>query len=334
MRVLVTGAAGFIGMHLSVQLLKSGHDVFGLDNLSEYYDISLKKDRLKEINKLNLNFHFINKDLIDANSLNKIFKKFKFDYVVHLAAQAGVRYSIDNPEQYVKSNLVGFFNILEACRHNPVHHFVFASSSSVYGNKNETEFLEEDDTNKPVSFYGATKKSNEIMAYSYASLYKIPITGLRFFTVYGPWGRPDMAPFIFTKAIKEGKKISIFNSGNMKRDFTYIDDIIFGIEKIVFKPKFIKNTHSNNSVTNSYAPSFDIFNIGNTKPININEFIFKLEHILKKKADKEFLPMQNGDVKNTFSNITKIQDWVGFEPKTNIDQGLQKFINWYEYYYG
>lgn len=334
MRVLVTGAAGFIGMHLSVQLLRLGHEVFGLDNLSEYYDISLKEDRLKEINKLNLNFHFINKDLINANSLNKIFKKFKFEYVVHLAAQAGVRYSIDNPDQYVKSNLIGFFNILEACRHNPVHHLVFASSSSVYGNKNETEFIEEDDTNKPVSFYGATKKSNEIMAYSYASLYKIPITGLRFFTVYGPWGRPDMAPFIFTKAIKEGKKIRIFNNGNMKRDFTYIDDIISGIEKILIKPKFVKNTNLNASATESYLPSFDIFNIGNTKPINLNDFIMKLEHILKKKADKQFLPMQSGDVKNTFSNITKIKDWVGFEPKTNIDQGLKKFIEWYNYYYG
>jgi UDP-glucuronate 4-epimerase len=325
LKILVTGAAGFIGMHLSIRLLKLGHEVIGLDNMNDYYDVSLKEDRIKEIYKLNLKFEFVNQDLVKNILLNKIFKSFKFNFVVNLAAQAGVRYSIENPDLYLKSNIIGFFNILEACRHYPVEHMVFASSSSVYGRNDILPFLEESNTNEPVSFYGATKKSNEIMAYSYSSLYKMKITGLRFFTVYGPWGRPDMAPFLFTKAIKEEKKIKLFNKGNMKRDFTFIDDVVFGIEKIMFKLTKADNYLEQNAT---------IFNIGNSKPISLNDFILKLEQNLKKQSIKEYLPMQNGDVVNTFSDVTKIKDWVDFIPQTNIDDGLEKFVSWYNQYYG
>jgi UDP-glucuronate 4-epimerase len=335
LKILVTGAAGFIGMHLSIRLLKLGHDVVGLDNMNDYYDVSLKEDRIKEIYKLNLKFLFVNQDLVENISLNKLFKSFKFDFVVNLAAQAGVRYSIENPDLYLKSNVIGFFNILEVCRHYPVKHMVFASSSSVYGQSGDFPFSEESDTNKPVSFYGATKKSNEIMAHSYSSLYKMKITGLRFFTVYGPWGRPDMAPFIFTKAIKEEKKIKLFNKGEMKRDFTFIDDVVFGIEKIMFKLTEADNyLELMNRNLEQKANIFTIFNIGNSDPIDLNSFILKLEQNLEKESIKEYLPMQMGDVVNTFSDVTKIKDWIDFVPHTNIDEGLKKFVYWYNQYYG
>lgn len=301
------------------KLLIKGVRIIGIDNLNNYYSVSLKKNRLEELYKFN-NFHFIEGDISNEFIINDVFKKFQIDIVVNLAAQAGVRYSIENPRSYVSSNIIGFFNILEACRHNPVKHMVFASSSSVYGNQEKVPFSVTDNVDHPISLYAATKKSDELMAFTYSHLYKIPVTGLRFFTVYGPWGRPDMAYFSFTNKIYNNESIKIFNDGDMLRDFTYIDDIVYGIELVIDK------------VPNSEDP-YKIYNIGNNKPIKLLDFIQTLEECIGITAKKEFLPMQPGDVYQTYADISDIKNDCGFEPKTNIEVGLKKFINWYNKYY-
>lgn len=319
LRILITGCAGFIGYHLSNSLLNKGYYIVGIDNLNNYYDVKLKEDRLKELNKFD-NFKFIKGDITDENVINDIFKKNKIDIVVNLAAQAGVRYSIENPRSYINSNVIGFFNILEACRYNNVKHLVFASSSSVYGNQEKTPFCVTDNVDHPISLYAATKKSNELMAFTYAHLYNIPVTGLRFFTVYGPWGRPDMAYFNFTKKIYANEAIKIFNKGDMLRDFTYIDDIVRGVELVM-----------NNSPIGS-SP-YKIYNIGNNKPEKLLHFIEVLEKTIGKKAKKEFLPMQPGDVYQTYADISDLEKDFGFTPKITIEEGLKNFVSWYKKYY-
>ncbi|PWM79674.1 MAG: NAD-dependent epimerase [Phascolarctobacterium sp.] len=318
-RIFITGCAGFIGYHLAKKLLSEDCKVIGIDNLNNYYDVNLKKDRLKKLDEFH-NFEFIEGDIAYENVINDIFKKFKFDIVVNLAAQAGVRYSIENPRSYINSNIVGFFNILEACRYNPVKHLVFASSSSVYGNQEKTPFAVTDNVDRPISLYAATKKSDELMAFTYAHLYKIPVTGLRFFTVYGPWGRPDMAYFSFTNKIYADEPIKIFNNGDMLRDFTYIDDIVHGIELLI------------NKAPKGEDP-YKIYNIGNNKPIKLLYFIETLEKCIGKTAKKEYLPMQPGDVYQTFADISDIENDFGFKPETSIEEGLKNFADWYKHYY-
>lgn len=317
--ILITGSAGFIGYHLAKSLLKKENIVIGIDNLNNYYDVQLKQNRLEQLKKYN-NFNFIQADIADEKTVNLLFSKNKFDIVVNLAAQAGVRYSIENPRSYINSNIIGFFNILEACRYNPVKHLVFASSSSVYGNQDKTPFAVIDNVDHPISLYAATKKADELMAFTYAHLYKIPLTGLRFFTVYGPWGRPDMAYFSFTNKIYADEPIKIFNNGDMLRDFTYIDDIVNGIELVIDK-----------------APEgedpYKIYNIGNNRPEKLMYFIETLENSLEKKAKKEFLPMQPGDVYQTYADISELEKDFGFKPKTTIEEGLKKFADWYKEYY-
>ncbi|MFZ1704658.1 MAG: NAD-dependent epimerase [Saprospiraceae bacterium] len=334
MRILVTGAAGFIGFHLVNQLIKEGFEVVGLDNINDYYDPKLKYARLKEAgieiddiyygkyaeSKKFEKYHFIKLDIEDAINLNKVFSDNNFDYVCHLAAQAGVRYSIENPRLYIQSNIVGFFNILECCRNFPIKHLIYASSSSVYGNNSTVPFSETDNVDHPVSLYAATKKSNELMAHTYSHLYQIPTTGLRFFTVYGPWGRPDMAYFSFTKSIIEDKPIKVFNNGQMSRDFTFIDDIIEGIGRLLNKPP--------NDDT-----AYQLFNIGNDHPVTLLHFITILEQILNKETIKEFLPMQAGDVVKTWANIDQLNTLTGYRPMTKIQDGLKNFVNWYKKYY-
>ena len=322
MKILVTGAAGFIGYHLSLSLLSSNHKVFGLDNLNTYYDKELKNLRLKNLkNSTNSkNFLFLNQDIVDQQKLNELFNKNNFDIVVHLAAQAGVRYSIDSPLSYVDSNLVGFVNILEAVRSNKIKHFVFASSSSVYGMNKKQPFSINDKADCPVSLYAATKKSNELMAYSYSHLYKIPTTGLRFFTVYGEYGRPDMAYFKFTKSILNGNPIDVYNNGEMYRDFTYIDDIVNGIELVINKPP------GDDKIKAPYR----LFNIGNNKPVSLNEFIKIIEEACQKKAIKNMLPMQPGDVYKTFADIDDIKKEIGFQPNTKLSDGIKKFVIWFK----
>jgi UDP-glucuronate 4-epimerase len=334
MTILVTGAAGFIGMHLSKRLLEQGYEVVGIDNLNDYYDPKLKEARLTELNKYN-HFTFIKLDLVDKEGILELFNKFSFTYVIHLAAQAGVRYSLQNPHAYVDSNLVGFVNILEACRHYPVRHFIYASSSSVYGANQKMPFSTSDNVDHPVSLYAATKKANELMAHTYSHLYGIPTTGLRFFTVYGPWGRPDMAYFSFTKNILEGKPIKVFNHGNMRRDFTYIDDIVEGMVRLLDKPPVSNQNWDRMSPdpSSSYAP-YKIYNIGNNQPVKLLDFIETLESLLGVKAKMEFLPMQPGDVEATYADIDDLQKAVGFHPSTSIEDGLRKFIEWYRSYYG
>ncbi len=331
MKILVTGAAGFIGFFVSIKLLDMGHKVTGIDNLNDYYDIELKKNRLKNINSNN--FDFLNIDLVDALSLNSIFLDKKFDCVINLAAQAGVRYSIENPHAYINSNIVGFSNILEACRHNHIEHLIYASSSSVYGMNKTVPFSVKDNVDHPVSLYAATKKSNELLAHSYSHLYNIPTTGLRFFTVYGPWGRPDMAYFLFTKAILEGNPIKVFNQGNMKRDFTYIDDIVFGITSLLDKPA---NSHQNlENLSNpslSSAP-YAVYNIGNNNSVELGKFIETIENILGIKAKKEFYEMQPGDMKETYADIDELSILTGYKPSTSLKDGLKNFIDWYKDYY-
>ncbi len=331
-KILVTGAAGFIGFHLVKRLLEKGDEVVGLDNINDYYDVDLKYARIQEtgISKeaeawykpvqstKYPKYKFIRMSLEDKKQLDDLFVKENFDLVINLAAQAGVRYSIDNPDSYIQSNIVGFFNILEACRHNNVKRLIFASSSSVYGNNKKVPFSEDDNVDHPISLYAATKKSNELMAYTYSHLYGIQTIGLRFFTVYGPWGRPDMAYFKFTKAILEGKPIEVYNHGNLKRDFTYIDDITKGMLNIVYKP---------------IDKDFKIFNIGNSKTVNLLTFIKVLENILQKKAVKHFVDMQPGDVKETYADISKIINDYQFKPIIEIQDGLRKFIEWYVFYY-
>ena len=332
-RVLVTGAAGFIGFHLSQQLLTRGDEVVGLDNLNNYYDVTLKKDRLnKLLGQSNFSFHKL--DLADRESMAQLFREQRFDVVVNLAAQAGVRYSLQNPYAYVDCNLVGFTNILEGCRHSGVKHLVFASSSSVYGANTKTPFSVRDNVDHPISLYAATKKANELMAHSYSHLYGLPTTGLRFFTVYGPWGRPDMALFMFTKAILEKRPIAVFNYGKMKRDFTYIDDIIEGVIRVMDLIPVRKSSYSGSvpdfSTTN--AP-YKIYNIGNNQPVELMQFIEVLEACLGMKAEKNMLPLQPGDVPATYADIDELIEDVGFKPNTPIEVGIERFVAWYRSYY-
>jgi UDP-glucuronate 4-epimerase len=334
MTILVTGAAGFIGMHLSKRLLEQGYEVVGIDNLNDYYDPQLKEDRLLQLKKYE-RFTFVKLDLVDREGILKLFQKYSFPYVIHLAAQAGVRYSLQNPHAYIDSNLVGFVNMMEACRHYPVKHFIYASSSSVYGANTKMPFSTSDNVDHPVSLYAATKKANELMAHTYSHLYGIPTTGLRFFTVYGPWGRPDMAYFSFAKNILKGKPIKVFNHGNMRRDFTYIDDIVEGMVRLLDKPPVSNPNWDRMSPdpSSSYAP-YKIYNIGNNQPVKLLDFIKTLESLLGVKAKMEFLPMQPGDVEATYADIDDLQKAVGFHPSTSIEDGLRKFVEWYRSYYG
>ncbi len=319
---LVTGAAGFIGFFLSKALLDKGEQVIGLDNLNDYYEVSLKESRLAVLKKYE-NFQFYRADLADKEAVFAIFKQHLPAVVVNLAAQAGVRYSIENPDAYISSNIEGFFHILEACRHYPVEHLVFASSSSVYGGNKKVPFSTEDQVDKPVSLYAATKKSNELMAYAYSKLYGIPLTGLRFFTVYGPMGRPDMAYFKFAKKIMAGEPIQIYNHGDMRRDFTYIDDIVAGIEKILCHPPG----------KDENGAAYKIYNIGNNKPEKLMDYISVLERCLGKEAKKEFLPMQPGDVYETYADVTDLMHDFDFKPSTTIEEGLSRFAEWFLDYY-
>lgn len=332
-RILMTGAAGFIGFHLFTLLLDKGYQVIGVDNLNDYYDPKLKEDRLKQLEKYD-NFTFYKVDLKDKQTLDNIFLTHKPDYVINLAAQAGVRYSITNPYAYVDSNLIGFMNILEACRNYPVKHLLYASSSSVYGGNKVAPFSTNHQVDHPVSLYAATKKSNELMAHTYSHLYGIPTTGLRFFTVYGPWGRPDMAYFSFTKNILEGKTINVFNHGKMERDFTYIDDIVEGIYKLIpLAPKANKEwDESNGDLSGSFAP-YKIYNIGNNQPVQLEKFISVLEDKLGKKAVKNYMEMQPGDVLRTYADVSDLERDIDFKPNTNIEYGLGKFVEWYGDYY-
>ncbi|MBU8918671.1 NAD-dependent epimerase [Bacillus sp. FJAT-29953] len=333
MNILVTGAAGFIGFHLSKRLLDENYHVIGVDNLNEYYDVRLKNDRLNILKK-NANFKFYKIDLANQESLIQIFKSNTINIVINLAAQAGVRYSLTNPHSYVHSNLLGFTNILEACRHYQVEHLIYASSSSVYGANSNIPFSTKDSVDHPVSLYAATKKSNELMAHTYSHLFNIPTTGLRFFTVYGPWGRPDMAYYSFTKDIIDGKTLKVFNNGDMSRDFTFIDDIVEGIIKLLdHPPKSNNNWDTNNpDPSSSYAP-YRIYNIGNNNPVKLMVFIQILEKLIGKKAIVELLPMQPGDVKETYADITSLQNDVGFYPATPLELGLGQFVDWYKKYH-
>ena len=330
MKYLVTGAAGFIGNFVAERLCNDGHEVIGLDNLNDYYDPALKHARLERIKHLT-QFRFVKMDLADRDGMANLFKDEKFDRVIHLAAQAGVRYSIENPMAYIDSNLVGTATILEGCRHNKVQHLVYASSSSVYGMNEKMPFSTDDAVDHPVSLYAATKKSNELMAHSYSHLYDLPTTGLRFFTVYGPWGRPDMAPYLFTDAILNNREIKVFNNGKMKRDFTYIDDIVEGIIRIQDVVPKRDQSNSNTSPESSKAP-YRVFNIGNNEPIALMTFIESIEKAAGKIADKNYMPMQAGDVPATFADIDSLQKEVGFKPNTNIEYGMQQFVDWYRDY--
>ncbi|ONI45703.1 capsular biosynthesis protein CpsI [Candidatus Epulonipiscium fishelsonii] len=329
--ILITGSAGFIGFHLSKLLLDNGYTVVGLDNLNDYYDPTLKQSRLDILLK-NPNFIFYKVDLKNKDKVDKIFKEYKPEYVINLAAQAGVRYSLKNPYSYIDSNIIGFMNILEACRNYPVKHLLYASSSSVYGGNKTAPFSTEHPVDHPVSLYAATKKSDELMAHSYSHLYNIPSTGLRFFTVYGPWGRPDMACFSFTKDILAGNPIKVFNHGKMERDFTYIDDIVECVYKLLdVIPK--SNTHwSEDKLSESFAP-YKIYNVGNNKPIQLEKFINVLEDLLGKKAQKIYMDMQDGDVVKTYADITDLENDIKFKPHTSLEKGLSEFVNWYKSYY-
>lgn len=318
MKILVTGAAGFVGMYTAKRLLEQGHDVVGLDNLNDYYEPALKKYRLNQLTSY-ANFRFLKMDLADRAGIAELFKTEQFQRVIHLAAQAGVRYSIENPFAYVDSNLVGTMTILEGCRHNQVEHLVYASSSSVYGMNEKIPFSETDQVDNPVSLYAATKKANELMAHSYSKLYKIPTTGLRFFTVYGPAGRPDMAPWLFTEAILQGEPIKVFNHGKMMRDFTYIDDIVEGVVRI------------QDVIPQGEVP-YSLFNIGNNEPIQLARFIKAIESATGREAEKIMLPMQPGDVERTYADTARLEAAVGYKPQTEIEQGIQKFVDWYKKY--
>jgi len=332
-KVLVTGAAGFIGFTLSRRLLEQGDEVVGLDNLNDYYDVNLKLSRLRQIT-MQKNFKPVRLDLADRDGMARLFKEERFDVVVNLAAQAGVRYSLINPHVYVDTNLVGFVNILEGCCHNNVKHLVFASSSSVYGANTHMPFSAHHNVDHPVSLYAATKKANELMAHAYASLYNLPCTGLRFFTVYGPWGRPDMALFLFTRAILEGKPIDVFNFGRMQRDFTYIDDIVEGVVRVIDRIPGPNPGWSGDrpDPATSYAP-YKLYNIGNNNPVELMHFIEVLENCLGKKAEKNLLPIQAGDVPATYADADDLIKDVGFKPSTSIEDGIKHFVDWYKSYY-
>jgi UDP-glucuronate 4-epimerase len=336
MKVLVTGAAGFIGSHVSLYLLGRGDEVVGLDNINDYYDVNLKYARLNRIeeHENSSNFSFIKLDVADREGMEKLFEEQKFDKVVHLAAQAGVRYSIENPHAYIDSNIVGFTNILEGCRHNEVAHLVYASSSSVYGANESMPFSVHDNVDHPLSLYAASKKANELMAHTYSHLYGLPTTGLRFFTVYGPWGRPDMALFLFTKAIMEEKPIKVFNYGNHRRDFTYIDDIVEGIIHT------LDHTAQSNSDWSGEKPDpgtskapWRVYNIGAQTPVQLMDYIGTLEKNLGKTAEKELLPLQDGDVPDTYADVEALVEDVNYRPKTTIDEGIKNFVDWYRGYF-
>jgi UDP-glucuronate 4-epimerase len=333
MKVLVTGAAGFIGFHLSKKLLENGIEVVGLDNLNEYYDVILKQDRLIQLRDYS-NFSFLEIDLADRTGMENLFSTQKFEIVINLAAQAGVRYSLKNPHAYVDSNLVGFMNILEGCRHHEVKHLVYASSSSVYGANTKMPFSVHDNVDHPVSLYAATKKANELMAHTYSHLYGLPTTGLRFFTVYGPWYRPDMALFLFTKAILAGEPINVFNHGNMQRDFTYIDDIVEGVIRVMNKiPESNVAWNSDRPDPGTSKAPYRLYNIGNNSPVQLMHLIGVLEECLGQKAKKNILPMQPGDVVATYADVDDLTAAVGFKPSTPIETGVAKFVDWYREYY-
>jgi len=333
MKYLVTGAAGFIGMHTALRLLKRGENVIGVDNLSDYYDIELKKARLEQL-KAYTNFNFYQIDIADKSQLTQVFESEKPEYVIHLAAQAGVRFSITHPDIYIDSNVKGFLHVLENCRHYPVRHLVYASSSSVYGGNTSLPFSERQSVDHPISLYAATKKTNELMAHTYSHLYGVPTTGLRFFTVYGPWGRPDMALFLFTKAILEDKPIDIFNHGKMIRDFTYVDDVVEGVIRCADKPACPDASFNPEypDPASSNAP-YRIFNIGNSQPTPLMDYILALENALGKTATKNYLPMQSGDVPATAANVSDLDAWVGFKPNTSVNAGVANFADWYRAYY-
>jgi len=333
MKILLTGAAGFIGMHTSLKLLARGDSVVAIDNLNDYYDVSLKEARLARLVP-NSNFKFYRQDIVDRERMATIFAAEKPDRVIHLAAQAGVRYSLTHPQAYIDANLQGFINILEGCRHQKIQHLVYASSSSVYGGNTKLPFSEHDNIDHPVSLYAASKKANELMAHSYSHLFNLPTTGLRFFTVYGPWGRPDMALFLFTKAMLEGQPIDIFNHGNMVRDFTFIDDIVEGVIRVLDKPA-TANPHFKAAVPDpatSDAP-YRIFNIGNSQPTPLMEYITALESALGISANKRYLAMQAGDVPATSADTSELNAWVGFKPDTPIQAGVARFVEWYRGFY-
>ena len=333
MKILVTGAAGFIGMTTALRLLARGDEVVGLDNLNDYYDVTLKESRLARLTS-HAGFRFVKLDVADRFGIEKLFAVEKFDSVIHLAAQAGVRYSLQNPHAYIDSNIVGFTNILEGCRHAKVQHLVYASSSSIYGGNTKMPFSEHDSVDHPVSLYAATKKANELMAHTYSHLYSLPTTGLRFFTVYGPWGRPDMALFLFTKAILEGRPINVFNHGNMQRDFTFVDDIVEGVIRVLDRvpaPDPSYDAVQSDPATSS-AP-YRVFNIGNSDPVPLLDFIGCIESALGKQAEKNLLPLQDGDVPATYANTDALRDWVGFVPGTPVQDGINQFVAWYRGYY-
>jgi len=332
MKYLVTGAAGFIGFHVSERLLQAGHQVVGIDNLNDYYDVNLKQARLDLLQKPGFSFHKI--DLADRTAMASLFADEKFDRVIHLAAQAGVRYSLENPHAYADANLIGHLNVLEGCRHNKVQHLLYASSSSVYGLNRKMPFSTEDSVDHPVSLYAATKKANELMSHTYAHLYGLPTTGLRFFTVYGPWGRPDMALFKFTKAMLEGKSIDVYNYGKMKRDFTYIDDIAEAIIRLqdVIPQADANWTVETGSAASSSAP-YRVYNIGNSSPVELMDYITALEEALGTEAEKNMMPVQPGDVLETSADTQPLQDVTGFKPETTVKDGVKNFVDWYRGFY-
>lgn len=337
MRILVTGAAGFIGFHLAGRLLRAGHAVTGLDNLNGYYDPRLKEARLKRLADLpeSASFNFVKADLADSQGLHKIFKEGRFSHVVNMAAQAGVRYSLKNPASYLQSNLLGFGNLLEECRNASIEHLVFASSSSVYGLNRNFPYSVHQNVDHPVSLYAATKKSNELLAHSYSHLFGLPATGLRFFTVYGPWGRPDMALYLFTSAILEGRPIKLFNQGNLQRDFTYVDDVVEGMLRVLDRPAMpnLEFDAANPDPASSSAP-WRIYNIGASQPVQLTRFVAALEDILGKKAIIEYLPMQPGDVESTLADTVDLCRLVGPLPHTSLRDGLEKYVQWHREYYG
>lgn len=345
-KVLITGTAGFIGFHLAHKLLSKEYEVVGLDNINDYYDVNLKYGRLAEsgIEKMHIEYNkkiqsnkfdqyaFIKLNLEDKENIYQLFEKENFDLVVNLAAQAGVRYSLQNPHAYINSNILGFTNILEACRHNSIKHLVYASSSSVYGLNSKMPFSTQDNVDHPISLYAASKKSNELMAHTYSYLYKVPTTGLRFFTVYGPWGRPDMALFLFTKAISQDKPIDVYNYGNMQRDFTYIDDIVDGIVKVLENPPKGKIKMEEQDPSVSVAP-YKVYNIGNNAPVKLTDFIDAIENALNKKAEKNMMPMQPGDVEKTWADVNDLIEDLDYKPETDITYGVDEFIKWYKSFY-
>ncbi|MGZ8165303.1 MAG: NAD-dependent epimerase [Methylobacter sp.] len=334
MKILVTGAAGFIGSTLGIRLLERGDEVVGIDNLNDYYDVNLKLARLERLRDYK-RFKFVKLEIADREGVENLFAKEKVQRVMHLAAQAGVRYSITNPHAYIDSNIVGFINILEGCRHNAIEHLAYASSSSVYGANTKMPFSIHDNIDHPVSLYAASKKANELMAHTYSHLYHLPTTGLRFFTVYGPWGRPDMSLFMFTRNIIEGKPIDVFNYGNHRRDFTYIDDIVEGVIRVIDKPAQVNASWAseNPDPGTSKAP-YRIYNIGNNKPVNLLEFIETLEKCLGKEAIKNFLPLQAGDVPDTYADVSDLVNDLGYKPATLLENGIKNFVEWYKGFYG